>query len=138
MIVVSFDDGHQTDQRLAAAAVVYGLSPGQLRLAKLVVDGHDLADAARELGISVNTARTHLQRIFDKTGVRSQPALVRVLLSAGAPVGMGIQGHRRMNRIEIPAAASLHECEVQDVGKMRSPAGGRICARRSAREVYLE
>ncbi len=86
MIVVSFDDGHRTDQRLAAAAVIYGLSPGQLRLAKLVVDGHDLVEAARELGISVNTARTHLQRIFDKTEVRSQPALVRVLLSALAPV----------------------------------------------------
>ena len=85
-IVVSFDDGHRTDQRLAAAAVVYGLSPGQSRLARQVVDGHDLAEAARELGISVNTARTHLQRMFDKTGVRSQPALVRVLLSAVAPV----------------------------------------------------
>ena len=85
-IVVSFDDGHRTDQRLAAAAVVYGLSPGQLRLAKMVVEGHDLADAARGLGISVNTARTHLQRMFDKTGVRSQPALVRVLLGAIAPV----------------------------------------------------
>jgi DNA-binding CsgD family transcriptional regulator len=87
MILVSFDDGHRTDQCLAAAAVVYGLSPGQMRLAALVVAGHDLAGAAERLGISVNTARTHLQRMFDKTGVRSQPALVRVLLSAVAPAG---------------------------------------------------
>ena len=38
------------------------------------------------MGITSNTARTHLQRIFDKTGVHNQSALVRVLLSAIAPV----------------------------------------------------
>jgi DNA-binding CsgD family transcriptional regulator len=38
------------------------------------------------LGITANTARTHLDRIFDKTGVRTQPALVRALLSVAAPV----------------------------------------------------
>jgi DNA-binding CsgD family transcriptional regulator len=36
--------------------------------------------------IKPSTARTHLERIFDKTGVRSQPALVRLLLLAAAPV----------------------------------------------------
>ena len=86
MILVSFDDGHRTERRLSAASVIYRLSPGQMRLATLVVDGHDLSSAADLLGISINTARTHLQRMFDKTGVRSQPALVRVLLSAVAPV----------------------------------------------------
>lgn len=40
------------------------------------------AVAAERLEISINTARTHLQRAFDKTGVHSQPALVRRLLSA--------------------------------------------------------
>ena len=126
-IVVSFDDGRQTDQRLAAAAVVYGLSTGQLRLARLVVAGHDLADAARGLGISVNTARTHLQRMFDKTGVRSQRALVRVLLGAGAPVAWASrvtdhESHRNSGCRESP--------RVQDVWKMRSRRAGAY-----AREV---
>ena len=35
------------------------------------------------MGISVNTAKTHLKRMFDKTGVHAQPALVRLLLSVG-------------------------------------------------------
>lgn len=79
MIVVTFDDGHRMAQCLAAARVVYGLSAAQARLAALLLDGHELAAAAAELGISVNAARTHLQRMFDKAGVRSQPGLVRVL-----------------------------------------------------------
>ncbi|MGO8126830.1 LuxR family transcriptional regulator, partial [Rhizobium ruizarguesonis] len=36
-------------------------------------------------GVSVNTLRTQLQRIFYKTGVRSHAAFVLVLLSAWAP-----------------------------------------------------
>ena len=72
-------------RRVELAAEIYGLSPAQIRLARLIVDGHDLAAAADALGVSVNTLRTQLQRIFDKTGVRSQSALVRALLSAEAP-----------------------------------------------------
>ena len=83
--LVSFDDAETLVRRIASAREVFGLSPAQTRLARLIVDGHDLAAAAELLGVSVNTLRTQLQRIFDKTGVRSQAALVRVLLSAGAP-----------------------------------------------------
>ena len=86
-ILVAINDQRMTDERLAAAAPVYGITPAQLRLAKLIVAGHDLVDAAGRLGVSVNTARTHLQRMFDKTGVRTQPALVRALLSVASPLG---------------------------------------------------
>jgi DNA-binding CsgD family transcriptional regulator len=82
--LVSFDDAATLALRIASAREVYGLSP-QTRLARLVVDGLDLAAASDRLGVSVNTVRTQLQRTFDKTGVRSQAALVRVLLSAEAP-----------------------------------------------------
>lgn len=87
LILVSFDDEVTLEHRLSVAAVIFGLSPAQVRLSQHITDGHDLSQAAAALGISVNTARTQLQRIFDKTGVHSQPALVRVLLSAGTPVG---------------------------------------------------
>ena len=86
-ILISINNQRMTEERLAAAAPVYGITPAQLRLAKLIVAGHDLVDAARRLGVSVNTARTHLQRMFDKTGVRTQPALVRALLSVASPLG---------------------------------------------------
>ncbi|MCM2476172.1 LuxR family transcriptional regulator [Rhizobium sp. CG5] len=79
--LVSFDDAETVARRIDGAQEIYGLSPAQVRLARLIVDGHDLADAGKLLAVSVNTLRTQLQRIFDKTGVRSQAALVRALLS---------------------------------------------------------
>jgi DNA-binding CsgD family transcriptional regulator len=84
-VLVSFDDAETVARRIVAAKEIYGLSPAQVRLARAIVEGHDLAAASGLLGVSVNTLRTQLQRVFDKTGVRSQAALVRVLLSVEAP-----------------------------------------------------
>lgn len=86
MILFGFAQTALNKERLAGAAVVYGLSPAQLRVASLVVEGKPLAEIATDMQISANTARTHLNRIYEKTGVRTQPALVRVLLSAVAPL----------------------------------------------------
>ena len=73
----------QLDWRLAIAAAIFGLSPAQTSIAREIVSGHSLTGAAEHLGISPTTARTHLTRIFEKTGVNAQPALVRILLSVG-------------------------------------------------------
>lgn len=83
--MVSFDDVETLQRRIVSAREVFGLSPAQTELARLIVDGHDLAAASALLGVSINTLRTQLQRIFDKTGVRNRAALVRALLSAEAP-----------------------------------------------------
>ena len=71
--------------RLDTASAVFGLSPAQQRLAELIASGHDVAASSELLGITANTGKTHLQRIFDKTGVRSQAALIRTLLSIERP-----------------------------------------------------
>lgn len=78
-----FDGDKSLDRRLSVAQAVFGLSDGQLRVARHIADGAGLKNAAEALGISVNTARTHLYRLYDKTGVNSQTALVRLLLSVG-------------------------------------------------------
>lgn len=80
---VSFSDDEDLDRRLAVARAVYGLSEGQTRLAREIASGADLAQAAEAMEVTINTARTHLRRMFDKTGVRSQPALLRMILSLG-------------------------------------------------------
>jgi len=85
-VYFSLPDTRSTEARLETAAAIYGLSPAQHRVAALVADGLTLAEVARRLEITLNTARTHLQRIFEKTGVHNQSALVRVLLTAIAPV----------------------------------------------------
>lgn len=86
MVLVTFDDAAMLDQRILAASVVFALSPAQQRLARKLLEGNDLAATAKVLSVSVNTARTQLQRIFDKTGVHNQAALVRVLLSVAPPL----------------------------------------------------
>lgn len=61
----------------------YGLTRAEIRLCETLLAGQSLAEAADALGVSRNTAKTHLTRVFDKTGVRSQMALLR-LLTLGA------------------------------------------------------
>ncbi len=85
MIVVSFDDKEAVDHRLELAQSIYDLSKTQVKLAALMIDGMDLGQAADTLGISVNTVRTHLRRMFDKTKVHSQTSLVRLILSISSP-----------------------------------------------------
>lgn len=54
----------------------FGLTPAELRLAHRVASGHTLKSTAAALGISITTARHHLQQIFGKTGARQQSQLV--------------------------------------------------------------
>jgi DNA-binding CsgD family transcriptional regulator len=83
-VFVALDNPVRIGRRLQLANVVYGLSDAQVRLAREIVGGLALPAAAEKLGISLNTARTHLSRIFEKTGVSNQAALVRCLLTVGS------------------------------------------------------
>ena len=63
-----------------ACRKLFGLTPAESQLARLLAqDGSGAKSLARQLGVSPATARTHLQRIFDKTGVHSQADLVSLL-----------------------------------------------------------
>jgi DNA-binding CsgD family transcriptional regulator len=84
-VLVSLNNLTFAQEQLDAATVVFGFSPAQQRLAEMIAAGRDLVAASGALGVSINTARTHLQRIFEKTGVRSQAALIRTLLSMSRP-----------------------------------------------------
>ena len=86
LILFSFGEQRANERRLDLAARIYGLSPAQRTLAGHVAQGLTLGQIAARMSVSESTARTHLNRVFDKTGVRTQPALVRVLLSAVSPV----------------------------------------------------
>ena len=52
-----------------------GLTSREANIALMIADGYTPADAAGKLGVTMNTMRTHLSHIFDKTGANSQPAL---------------------------------------------------------------
>lgn len=63
-------------------ANLYGLTAAEARLANELFGGKALADSATACGISVNTAKSVLKRIFTKCAVHSQPELL-LLLSLG-------------------------------------------------------
>jgi DNA-binding CsgD family transcriptional regulator/PAS domain-containing protein len=61
---------------------LFGFTPGEARVALALLEGYSPREAARVLGLSFFTVRGHLARIFDKTGVKRQSALVALMLRA--------------------------------------------------------
>lgn len=66
-----------------ALARIYGLTPAETRFVVEISRGDGRAATARPLAISPATARAHLSRIFDKTGLHRQAEHVRVFLDPG-------------------------------------------------------
>lgn len=60
----------------------YGLKRNEAELARLLATGLPLRQAAARIGITYATARTYLDRVYDKTGAHRQPELVRLVLGA--------------------------------------------------------
>ena len=83
--LVILDDLRPIADRIANAAQVFGLSQVQSRVALAVSEGHSLADFAKDANMTVNTAKTHMRRVFEKVGVSSQAALIAVLFSLTPP-----------------------------------------------------
>jgi DNA-binding NarL/FixJ family response regulator len=54
----------------------YNLTPHELRLLKLLVEGHSYKTAAAELAVSVNTIAFHIQNIYGKLQVHSKSEAV--------------------------------------------------------------
>jgi DNA-binding CsgD family transcriptional regulator len=62
----------------------YSVTPAEGRLAEILAEGRNLQDACEELGILRTTAKTHLQHLFEKLGVKRQAELVAVLARIAA------------------------------------------------------
>jgi DNA-binding CsgD family transcriptional regulator/tetratricopeptide (TPR) repeat protein len=55
------------------------LTEAELRVAKLIADGHTNKTVAAQLGVSANTVGTHLRSVFAKLDVRSRVQLTNLL-----------------------------------------------------------
>jgi DNA-binding CsgD family transcriptional regulator len=78
LFVLSVDDPEAAmNRKLDQVAEACGLTPTEERMLALIVEGLDTIIAAKRLGIAPTTARTHLQRLFAKTGTARQSELVR-------------------------------------------------------------
>lgn len=63
----------------------FGISPAECRVLMMLTQGMTVREAAATLGISEPTAKTHLQKLFQKTGTDRQADLMRLVMSALAP-----------------------------------------------------
>jgi DNA-binding CsgD family transcriptional regulator len=67
------------ESRVAAFGEVYGLTEAEMRVAAVIGSGLSAPQAAAHLAVSLHTVKTHLRHCFDKTGVRSQVELARLM-----------------------------------------------------------
>lgn len=80
---LDFSTSEATTARIDISATIFSLSDNQQRIVQGVIAGKSLPKIAACLGISPSTAKTHLQRVYQKTGTNTMTALVRTLLSVG-------------------------------------------------------
>jgi DNA-binding CsgD family transcriptional regulator/PAS domain-containing protein len=70
-----------------AMAALFDLTPAESRVFEQIAAGNTLAETAEALGIEVTTTKTHLARLFDKTGTHRQAHLVRLGATLALPLG---------------------------------------------------
>ncbi len=79
--------GNRAAPGVELIAALLDLTPAEARLAHALATGQSLAQAARAMGTMPSTARTHLKRIFAKTGMSRQSDLLSLLASVAPPEG---------------------------------------------------
>lgn len=78
-MVMIVDPARRLTPDRAALRELFGLTEAEIRVATLLVGGYDRPAAARVLGVSEQTLRSHAKAIFAKMGVHRQSDLVRVI-----------------------------------------------------------
>ncbi len=63
----------------------YDITPAECRVLMMLVHGMSVAEACDALGVTEPTVKTHLSRLFAKTGTSGQSDLMRLAVSALAP-----------------------------------------------------
>lgn len=67
-------------------AKTFGLTPGEQRALARIVEVGGVAETADALGVSEATLKTHLNRIFAKTGAQRQADLVKLVAGFSSPL----------------------------------------------------
>jgi DNA-binding CsgD family transcriptional regulator/PAS domain-containing protein len=71
---------------LEALSALTGLTSQESRIALMIAGGVSPKDGAAQLGISLNTVRSHINHIFQKTGVSDQQAVAKLVGDLSLPV----------------------------------------------------
>ncbi len=73
-----------------AIAAAFKLTPSELRVLMAIVELGGVPDIAAKLGIAETTVKTHLGRLFDKTGAGRQADLVKIAAGFAVPFALPV------------------------------------------------
>ena len=119
--------------RPEAIATVYNLTPSELRVLLAIVEVGGVQGAAEALGIGEATVKTHLHRLFRKTGSARQADLVKLVAGFASPFDCHCEPEAPLrlpsgiNRSAEPAPCGCRQPSSTDhvpIGKEQS-----LCAR---------
>lgn len=84
VLAVFHDPRRLVRLRSDLVAELHGLTATEAALATALAEGRTLTEFAIERGCTEQTARTHMKRVFEKTGTNRQADLVRIILTGAA------------------------------------------------------
>jgi DNA-binding CsgD family transcriptional regulator len=79
VLLLFTDPMHDQKGQPSAGLQLLGLTPGEARVAASVGAGRSVKDAAHELGITENTARSALKIAYEKLGIGKQSELAKIV-----------------------------------------------------------
>lgn len=75
-------------QAAQLASAAFGLTPAECRVAFAVAEGRKLSDIASRSGVSRETVKKQLDKVFEKTGTHRQASLTTLILQLATLQGM--------------------------------------------------
>jgi len=106
-----------------ALGAFFGLSKAEARLTQQLALGHGIDEAAQALGISRNTAKSQLKKVFAKVGVKRQPELVQAIYASPLWLDLGAQSRgKQLGRVTLQEALPGGDAQPEGRG-LRLPDG---------------
>lgn len=78
-VILISTDQPRSDYLWADFGGLFGLTPSEVEVVKLLIAGQRAEEAATSLGISLETVRTHIRRAYVKLGINSREQLFALL-----------------------------------------------------------
>lgn len=79
ILLIAADGANRSLPNADLLRMLFDLTPAEARLARALLGGHSIAEAAARQGVREGTARVQLRGVFAKTGVSRQSELIRLL-----------------------------------------------------------
>lgn len=79
VLVIVRDRGQGDRSRMTTATAMFGYTPTEARVATAMVAGHSPLAIATNMQVEIATVRTHIRRLYEKSGVSSQLGLSSLL-----------------------------------------------------------